>query len=280
MPPPATFNEKVRYKMLADRRPLLRTFADKLAVRAYVEARVGAGVLTELYAVTDVPETLVQAEIPREFVLKPTHASGAVVVVADFAPFERELPVPPARWAQSLVRPERVCWDRLIGLARDWVSRDYERDARTYAWREWAYRDLPRRILVEQLLEDGGEVPRDFKFFVFHGRVRMVQVDSNRFDVHARSLYTPSWERLDAKSAKYPHGGDTERPGQLAEMIEIAAALGAETDFVRVDLYCLPERVVFGELTNYPEAAAGFFEPPELDRWLGQWWAPPRRYGS
>ena len=58
LPKPVTFNEKVRYKMLADRRPLLTTFADKLAARAYVESKVGTSVLTDLYAATCAPETL------------------------------------------------------------------------------------------------------------------------------------------------------------------------------------------------------------------------------
>src|SRR5262245_31125534 len=91
---PVTFQEKVRYKMLRDRRRLLTTFADKAAVREYVASRVGRDVLTTLYTVTDAPRTLT-SELPREFVVKPTHASGACVVVADFAPADNELPASP-----------------------------------------------------------------------------------------------------------------------------------------------------------------------------------------
>ena len=58
-------------------------------------------------------------------------------------------------------------------------------------------------------------------------------------------------------------------------MLEIAEALGAGVDFVRVDLYCLERRVVFGELTNYPLAGRAAFEPAEFDRWLGGWWTLP-----
>jgi hypothetical protein len=271
MPAPVTFNEKVRYKMLADRRPLLTTFTDKLAVRAYVESRVGTQVLTDLYAVTSAPRTLLGAELPREFVVKPTHASGACVLVADYAPPERELPDSKERWVQALVRPDRLDRDRLIGLCEGWISRTYSR-------REWAYRSVPPRILVEELLDDGGGVPCDYKFFVFHGRVRMIEVDLTRFEGHARNLYTPDWERLDVEY-KWPGGIDVERPHELPKMLGIAETLGADTDFVRVDLYCLGgKRVVFGELTNYPLAGRGEFRPPEFDRWLGEWWTPPKRY--
>ena len=61
-------------------------------------------------------------------------------------------------------------------------------------------------------------------------------------------------------------------------MIEIAERLGVGIDFVRVDLYALPERIVCGELTNYPLAGTGWFDPPEFDRRLGAFWTVPRRY--
>ena len=270
MPKPVTFNEKVRYKMLADRRPLLTTFADKLAVRAYVESKVGASALTDLYAVTCAPETLEGAELPREFAVKPTHASGACILVADFAPRERELPDSDEGWVQAMVRPDRLSWGRLVRLCQDWISRPY-------LWDEWAYRNVRRRILVEELLDDAGGVPFDYKLFVFHGRVRMIQVDLDRFQEHTRNLYTPDWERLEVEY-ECPGGLDVERPGGLPEMLDIAERLGADTDFVRVDLYYVGGRVVFGELTNYPLAGLGEFRPPEFDRRLGEWWTPPKRY--
>lgn len=40
---PVTFTDKVRYKMLRDRRRLLVTFADKAAVREYVTEVLGPG---------------------------------------------------------------------------------------------------------------------------------------------------------------------------------------------------------------------------------------------
>jgi hypothetical protein len=270
MPPPVTFNEKVRYKMLADRRPLLTTFADKLASREYVASKVGAHLLTELHAVTSDPATLPDAGLPPEFVLKPTHASGACVVVASFAPPAGELPELTGPWTQALVTPAQLRWDRLVGLCEAWIGRSYNSC-------EWAYRNVPRRILVEELLEDEGSVPFDYKLFVFHGRVRLIQVSFDRYEAHTRNLYTPEWERLPVEYGG-PAGRDVAPPSALLEMRQIAEALGSETDFVRVDLYCLGERVVFGELTNYPFAGAAEFTPAEFDRELGKWWTVPRRY--
>jgi hypothetical protein len=272
-----TFNQKVRYKMLADRSPLLTTFADKLAVRAYVESRVGARYLPSMYEATSEPRTLSRDELPREFVVKPTRGSGAIVIVADFASPEATLPDLPehTKWPNSAfvraaVHPDALDWERLVELCKHWLSLRFGGD------HAWAYRNVPSRILVEELLDHRG-VPLDYKFFVFHGRPRMIQVDFDRFTGQTRSLYTPAWERLPVEY-EYPAGLDIEQPSGLAEMLQVAERLGAETDFVRVDLYCIRERIVFGELTPYPVAARGKFNPPEFDRQFGEWWMQPKRY--
>jgi hypothetical protein len=267
-----SFQDKVRYKMLADRRPLLTTFADKVAVRDYVGERVGADLLPELHLVTDSPERLLRAELPREFAFKPSHASGACVVVADFAPEDGELPEVPDAFAGYVVRPQRADRDRLSALGAYWLSRGY----RTHA--EWAYRNVPRRLLVEELLAVDDAIPLDFKFWVFHGRVRFVQVDLDRYADHTRNFYTPGWERIDVAVDKYPPTHDVPRPESLDAMVRVAEVLGAETDFVRVDLYEIAGRIVFGELTNYPEAGAFEFIPPEFGLEIGRWWTQPKRY--
>jgi len=269
---PVTFQEKVRYKMLADRRPLLTTFADKLAVRDYVASRVGSDVLTDVYLVTDCADDLATATLPREYVVKPTHASGACVAVAGFAPPDTELPASPDGFTGHLVQPGNASADRLVALCRLWLARDYRRHD------EWCYRNVPHRILVEELLADDGAIPNDIKLSVFHGRVRLIQVELDRFSRHARSFYSPEWERLDVSVRKYPSGGEVPRPAMLDEMVRIAEVLGRNTDYVRVDLFGIGERIAFGELTNYPEAGRVDFVPPEFDRELGRWWTPPKRY--
>ena len=61
-------------------------------------------------------------------------------------------------------------------------------------------------------------------------------------------------------------------------MIAIAERLGADTDFVRVDLYVLPDRIVFGELTSYPAGGHSPFFPDSYDEEFGSHWTVPRRY--
>jgi len=267
---PATFNEKVRHKMASDHRPLLTTFADKVAVREYVSRTIGPHVLTEHYLVTEDPEAVRPESMPREVALKASHASGGCVLVAEHAAREHGLPDPPTGWQRFLVHPDSLDWDALRARCRTWL-------ASRYGYWEWAYRGVPARIVAEELLLDGGEVARDYKFFVFHGRARLVEVDFGRFGTHVRSLFTPEWELLPV-AYKRSRGPETPRPDALAEMIAIAEALAAPVDFVRVDLYCPGSRIVFGELTSYPIAGRGKFTPASFDAELGSWWSQPRRY--
>src|SRR5271168_2772382 len=80
---PKTFNEKILYRLLFDRRSLLAQLADKLAVRDYVEPRLGAQVLPQLYYVSAHPDTIPFNQLPNKFVVKPNHGSGWVRIVTD-----------------------------------------------------------------------------------------------------------------------------------------------------------------------------------------------------
>src|SRR4051794_40025215 len=89
---PRTFREEVRYKMRRRRRPLLVTFADKGAVRDYVAPRVGAHSLPAAFGILDDPQDLLELSLPEGYVVKPTHGSGAAVVVSPHAPAGAALP--------------------------------------------------------------------------------------------------------------------------------------------------------------------------------------------
>ena len=78
---PRTFREKVRYKMLRDHRTLVVTFADKAAVRDYVAGVIGPEFLPHAHAILDDAAELAGVALPEAYVVKPTHGSGAAIVV-------------------------------------------------------------------------------------------------------------------------------------------------------------------------------------------------------
>lgn len=255
---PATFSEWVLRRNLFDRRPLLSLIADKVAVRSYVEERVGARLLPQLFHVTTRPETIPFDTLPSRFVVKPNHGSGWYQVVDDKASLDRAA---------------------LIETCYEWLGRSYYEETG-----EIVYRHIQPKILVEQFIDDGSGGPAsDYKLFVFGGRVEFIYVVTDRLHDHKRRLYTPAWERLNVQIESEAAEGDVPPPPHLAEMIATAEILGREWDFVRVDLYDTPDQLYFGELTLTPGGGRFRFYPRDYDRYLGTLWrqaAARRRRGA
>ena len=276
---PKTFSDKIRRKMLFDRRDLLPLTADKAAVRGYVADTVGELYLKHADAVADDPSSIAWDGLPSEFACKATHASGGVLLATDNAepgsgvePFER------IRWRRLSVRPDTVSASDLIATCRGWLRRTYGWGTNSsYAWHD---RRIPPRILVEELLraEDGGR-PLEYRFFVFGGRSELIQVVSHagarRFAAHLR----PDWTPVDVAHRRLaPPPGGVRRPATLPEMIAVAERLGSETDFVRVDLFGVGGRVAFGEMTRFPNAGKPAFHAA-ADAAIGAAW-PRASYRS
>jgi hypothetical protein len=272
---PRTFTEKIHYKMLRDRRALLTTWADKVAVRDYVATAAGPELLAELYAVDVDLGAIDRAQLPRNFVVKVNHACGGVVIVSDRLPADAALPAAMDVSTYFLAHPDALDWDRLVQAVRHWLAQPYGGGQ----YREWAYHEIEPKVLVEELLETAtSPVPTDYKFFVFGGVTRIVQVDTDRHGDHRQDHFDTDWNRLPVRLAAPPADVRPARPARLAEMIAVAERLAGDTDFVRVDLYEVDGRVVFGEMTSYPLAGLVCFQPRAFESLVGSWWDAPRRY--
>jgi hypothetical protein len=245
---PRTFTEKVNWRVVNDRRPLIAQLGDKLAMKDYA-ARVcpGLPIPRVLWSGTDVAG-LAGVDLPARWVLKPNHGTMRIHVGSG--------------------RPDVAALRRTTA---GWLDEPLHRERG-----EWIYSRARRLLLAEEFLGRAGQVPADHKFLVFGGRVRLIQVDTGRFDgVHRRRLYTPDWTPLSVRE-QVPPGPVTPPPPSLPAMIAIAAALGREFDFIRVDLYDVDGEIWFGELPPSPGGGLDPFDP-ELDRRLGaEWQLPPR----
>jgi hypothetical protein len=244
---PVTFTEKLLHRMLFDRRAVLTQMADKAAVRDYVESRLGPHMLPKLYYLTNQPETIPFDELPERFVVKPTHASGWVQIVTDKPALDRAA---------------------LIEKCTGWLNQSYYKINR-----EWEYKNIPPRIIVEEFIDDGSRAaPNDYKLSVFGGTVEFIEVHAGRFTDHRVQNYTPAWQKLDVIVEGEAILSDVLPPVHLADMIAAAETLGKDLDFVRVDFYDTPARLYFGELTTTPAAGFLLFRPTEFDRYLGGRW--------
>jgi hypothetical protein len=243
---PRTFNEKVNWRILNDRRPELAWTCDKLAMKQHaVDSGAHVRVPRTIWSGTDVRE-LKDVHLPARWVLKPTHRSGLV----EFGDTETSLA-------------------RLAEVTATWLM-----DHQHGVLAEWAYGQARKQLFVEEHIGRPASPPPDYKFFVFDGEPRLVQVDLDRFSGHRRSLYAPDWTKLDV-TLNYPDGGDVAPPPSLARMLDVAGQLARGFDFMRVDLYDDEGDVVFGEYTPYPGSGLERFTPRAFDGELGSWWCLP-----
>ncbi len=248
---PNTLNEKLQWKKLYGHSPLHTTITDKYSVREYITKRIGKDYLIPLVTVLDDPDRFELANLPQSFVAKVNHGSGQNRIVRDKCQVD-ELEI-------------RRCLKR-------WFSNNHY-----YESKEPQYRDIKPRIIVEELLtDDDGKIPLDYKLHCFNGRVEAIQVDIDRFGDHRRNFYSKDWNLLpftwsqwDKYGPKWENGSAIEKPRELAKMIDIAGTLSQPFDYIRVDLYCLRNRIYFGELTLNHGGGWERFDPPEYDKIFG-----------
>jgi hypothetical protein len=246
---PRSFSEKVVHSKLYRPNPLACVVTDKLAVRDYVSARVGKALLNEsIWQGTD-PEKIPFDELPDRYVVKANHGAGLNILVHSRAQQDES---------------------EIIRLATQWMDITYSQHTRSY---ELQYDDVDRRILIEHMMvDDQWGVPLDYKVFCFHGEPRFIQVDIDRFGDHKRNIYDTDWN-LTPFEIHYRRGKKIHRPGNLAEMLDVARKLSAEFDFCRVDLYLInDEDLRFGEITLYPGGGFERFFPKQWDFELGKLW--------
>jgi len=136
---------------------------------------------------------------------------------------------------------------------------------------QWWTAHVKRKVFLEERISSPGEDPKDWKFFVFGGRVGMLQVDFGRHSDHHQSAYDRDFTRLDIDIfAK--RGDDVEKPERYENMVAIAEAIGKAFDFIRVDLYCEDGKIYLGELSPVPNAGFKPFRSQALDFKLGALW--------
>jgi hypothetical protein len=141
---------------------------------------------------------------------------------------------------------------------------------------EWGYRNLRPRLLAEALLEGNhGRPPEDFKFYVFGGRPRLLEIHLGRGTADYGFLFFDPYDLR-----PLPEVGGTWRgavpyapPPAARALAPLAARLGADFSFARVDLYLAGGRPWFGELTHYPASGCIRVASLEQDLWLGKQWA-------
>ena len=251
---PLTYNEKLQWMKLYDRNPLYTQYVDKYGCKPLITSILGGGYVIPTLGVWDEFDKIDFDSLPVQFVLKCTHDSGGLVICKDKNALDK-------RAAKKKI-------DKAM-------KRNY-----WMAAREWPYKDVPRRIIAEQYMEDEktGEL-RDYKFFCFNGEVKAMFVATER--QHREEPYfdffDPDFKNMDIKQG-HPNSPNTiEKPATFEEMKQIATMLSKGLPHVRVDLYEVNGKVYFGEMTFYHHTGLVPFVPDKWDRIFGDWLQLPNK---
>lgn len=245
---PETFNEKLQWMKLYYRNPLCTAMVDKYEAKKYVADKVGESYIIPTYGVYQSFEDIDFDKLPNQFVLKCTHDSGGLVICRNKENFD-------------------------IKAAKKKIKKCFKRN---YFWhgREWVYKDIKPRIIVEKYMEDSNSKELiDYKFYCFNGKPEFLYLSHGLenhstasisffdFDFNEKPFYRSDYKRF----TEAP-----EKPTKFSEMVELAAELSKGFPFLRVDLYQINGNIYFSELTFVPCSGWMPFEPKTADAELGE----------
>lgn len=244
---PQTFNEKLQWLKLNDRKDIYTTMVDKYEVKKYVSDVIGEKYIIPTLGIYNSFDEIDFEKLPNKFVVKCTHDSGSTIICKDKKKFD-------------------------IKKAKKKINKALKYNY-YYAGREWPYKNVKPRIIIEEYIEDYElKDLRDYKFFCFNGKVNLFKVDFNRFLEHRANYYDKNLKLLEFGEEVCPPDFEKkiEIPKDIMKMILLAEKLANGTKFVRIDFYYTNKKIYFGEMTFYPASGFGKFIPDSWDERLGE----------
>ena len=228
---PRSFNEKMQWLKLYDRRPVYTIMADKYSAKEWAKERIGEQYIVPTYGAWDNVDDIDWSNLPQQVVLKTNHGYGGVTGIV-------------------------ICKD-LASLDKDEAKSRLKKSLRRnyfYVGREWPYKNIIPLVLAEKFL---GDNLQDYRVYCFNGVPKLIysytnvsSSDGSKPELSYCDIYDTDWQPMPFHQRTLPKG-DVPSPKHLSEMIDIAAKLSKDVPFLRVDFYD-GERLFLGELTFYP----------------------------
>lgn len=254
---PVTFNEKLQWLKINDRKSIYTNMVDKYEAKKYVSEKIGEEYIIPTLGIWDDFDDIDFDALPNQFVLKCTHDSGGLVICKD---------------------KENLNYKEVRKKIVKSLRHNYYRTGR-----EWPYKNVKPRIIAEEYMKNENSVEGliDYKFYCFNGEPKYLYI-SEGLDNHSTakiSFLTTNWEFSPFRRSDYkPFEKLPKKPSQFDEMVEYAKLLSKDIPFLRVDLYEINNKIYFSELTFFPSTGMMPFEPKEWDRTFGDWIdLPPKK---
>lgn len=237
---PRYFGEKINYLKLNGNMKQYKKYADKYEVRNYIKNKIGSEYLIPLITYYKNGKEIDFDKLPNSFVLKLNYGSGYNIIVSN---------------------KNNINKRKIVKQLNNWLKQDYYKIKK-----EYQYKDIDKKILVEKYVADSNGNLNDYKFFCFNGKCKFFKVDFDRFTNHKCNYYDSKLNFMEVKESKYKNDKNAiVLPNNIKSMIKLANKLSAEFSFVRVDLYDVDGKIYFGELTFTPAAGLNPFLPLEKD---------------
>lgn len=245
---PQTFNEKIQWLKLYDRKDIYTLMVDKYLVKDYVANIIGKEYIIPTIGVWDNVEEIDFHSLPDRFVLKCNHNSGrGLCICKDKSKFD--------------INKAKI--ELTKGLSQNYY----------YHGREWPYKRVNRKIIAEQYMEDDSGELMDYKLMMFNGVFKCAFTCTERFssDGLKVTFFDKEWHMMPFERHYPSSKAKIEKPVSYELMIKFAEKLSKNIPFVRVDFYEVKGKPYFGELTFYPGGGMEEFTPEEWDYKLGSW---------
>lgn len=250
---PKTFNEKLQWLKLYNRKPEYTLMVDKFEAKRIATRILGKEYVFPTIGVWDKFDDIDFSLLPDSFVLKSTNGGGGGGVV--------------------------ICRDKNV-FDKSSAAKRLNSSLKTSIYKhlkEWPYKNVKPRILAENFMVDESGELRDYKFYCFNGEPKVFLVASERFSRH-RTYF--DYFDMDGNHLPFTQGGmnnpvTPELPATFEEMKKIARKLSQGIPHVRIDLYSVGNKVYFGEYTFFDSSGFEKFTPKEWDDILGNWVSLP-----
>lgn len=236
---PLYFGEKIQWLKLHGNLERYSKYVDKYEVRTFVKERIGDKYLNTLLGIYNNPADINFKILPQKFVLKSTNGCGCNFICKDKGTLDIK---------------------KTIKILNKWIKIDYYKYTK-----EIQYKNIKTRILCEEYLEDESGSLRDYKFHCAGGDIFLIEVLSDRSNDLNLSCYDLNWNYYDISCSQMGKGPIIEKPPHLNEMANIVQSLSEGFKYVRVDLYSLKKKIIFGELTMTPGNGMDVWYPLEKD---------------
>ena len=248
---PKTYNEKLQWLKLYNRKPEYKKMVDKYAVKEYVSNLIGKEYIIPTYYVWDDIKEIDWESLPDKFVIKTTNGGGSSGVI--------------------------ICKDKAkLNISETEKRLKHALKLNIYkSYREWPYKGMRKRVIAEQLLEEENqETPHDYKVMCFDGKVKLIEFHEGRFsEHHTQDFYDREWNLTEITQGSYGEYNTiaSPRPELLDEMIRLSEMLADGIPHIRVDWYIVNNHLYFGELTFFDGSGLCPFDRYEDDLLLGSW---------